>query len=1045
AITSGSTVSLISVTKSSITSIQDILARQNPAIAAINDSKPKPTNPTFNRKQTLVRHNERIRSGKVMTVTMLTEQLQAAAAAAAASTASTASAVSTTTTILPKAIVEVEAEAEAEAEAEVEVEAEVEAQTEATPLQTPLLIDATAISKTTTSLSEATVATTTEAAATSKTEIATTSKTEIPAIPATKAVIPSTEEASMPTTTTAAAIPTTKTSSIPTTETAEIVASPTTETTTLPPLSEVIVTVEESVVSIDTAASAGASPTVATRASASTTPRMDQGADQTESSTLSIRSTPFSSPDTPSPIIFSPLLRSATANTPPKPTRRLPLSPYPESSIDTTDVDCSDITSPILLSEEQSSPPFHLMHTLSASPPPMKPALPPKPARYRKISEPRNSELSLDEDSSDEDDDEQESPQVHDPRPQSLHRKTSSPNIAIPKPWRRHSESASVPASPSHSPPNIPSSSPSSNGGTRSLSHTHYVLLRQNSSGLVAIIPEGCVDPSNLVEAERINGDDEGELDQKTYGPSDHLPMIPVSPLRTTHRSLVEKEKSWSSMLAETRQRIQDMFAQLQKEDSNEFTERRMSEDEGDIQSLQEDACKYTSQIGNIMATMTKVRELLYRSAGITSILEFPPYLVAYQLTLIESAIFLEIHPKALLTHSSKSPHRSITASTDFFNYLTRMIEYSVLFPAEASGRAQIMNHWVKVAVKLHELENFQTLKAVLCALGTPPIKRLKRTWSFLPRKSSNKLETLSDLMSEDRNYGKYREMMNSLFAGTIIPSPEVSSPVLSDSSSSMSGSRFDILGGWNNSDIKAKDASRRPVIPFLGTFIMDMTYLLAAVKKSGVQGDVAPSLLDKVPVTSSLRDTNLTVNTSFSPEDDPRIQDLLLTLTAYQTGPRYSPQPSRSYIKASTKSQNHFRAPSLSSALQMTTKYRNFNSVDRDRQFAFDEDEDDIMGGTGGGIRSMQQLILHYLLTRPWAPEKMVDELSMIREPSKNNNSNGHSKSASSGWSSGSISSWSGMNASGSMYSQSSITGFDPHTSLGSSEGSRPTSMEEE
>ncbi|KAG0004889.1 hypothetical protein BGZ80_005536 [Entomortierella chlamydospora] len=818
---------------------------------------------------------------------------------------------------------------------------------------------------------------------------------------------------STPTTTT-----TTTTTTTPTTPTTP--STPTTPTTATTPT-----TTTRTPKSLTPATST--MPIMPTIPTTPTTPTKDQRADKNEPLTPPTRSASFSSPSPISPIIYSPLLRSPSVNIPTKPTRRLPASPSPESSSDATDVEHHS---------QSGTPPHHHLHPLLESPPQLKPELPPKPPRFRKIESRNSDELSLGEDSSDEDEDEQESPEVHDPRPQLLQRKTSSPNIAIPQPWRRMGPSASVPSSPSNSPTNIPTSFPSSNGDTRLLSHTHFPLLKQNSSGLVAIIPEGCVDPSNLVEAERINGDDEGELDQKTYGPSDHLPMIPVSPLRTTHRSLVEKEKSWSSMLAETRQRIQEMYTQ--KDDSG----RRRSEDDTDIQVLQEDACKYTSQISNIIATMTKVRELLYRSAGITSILEFPPYLVAYQLTLIESAIFLEIPPKALLSHSPKNPHRSITASTDFFNYLTRMIEYSVLFPAEASARAQIVNHWVKVAVKLHELENFQTLKAVLCALGTPPIKRLKRTWSFLPRKSSNKLETLSDLMSEDRNYGKYREMMNSLWAGTIIPSPEVSSPVLSDSASSMSGSRFDILGSWNNSEIKAKDASRRPVIPFLGTFIMDMTYLLAAVKKSSVQGS-SPSPSTKVPATSSLRDTNLTVNTSFCPEDDPRIQDLLLTLSAYQAGPRYSPQPSRSYIKASTKSQNHFRAPSLSSALQMTTKYRNFNSADRDRQFAFDEDEDDIMGGTGGGIRSMQQLILHYLLTRPWAPERMVDELSMIREPSKNNNSNGHSKN-NSGWSSGSISSWPSIGATSSVASQSS-TSLDPHTSIGSSEGSRPTSMEEE
>ncbi|KAF9896801.1 hypothetical protein BX616_006731, partial [Lobosporangium transversale] len=596
----------------------------------------------------------------------------------------------------------------------------------------------------------------------------------------------------------------------------------------------------------------------------------------------------------------------------------------------------------------------------------------------------------------------------------------SSQNIAIPQARRRPGvcSSASVPASPNNSPTNIPSTSSGSHGTTRSLSQTNYSILRNNSSGLAAVIPEGCVDPSNLVEAERINGDDGGELDLKLYGPADHLPMIPISPLRITHRSLVEKEKSWSSILEETNIKIQQLCNQARQQQQQDDSDDCSNDLE--IQSLQEDTRKYTSQISNTMATIAKVRELLCRSAGITSIMEFPPYLIAYQLTLIESAIFLEIPPSALLKHTAKSPHPSITASTDFFNYLTRMIEYSILFPAEASGRAQIINHWIKVAVKLHELENFQTLKAILCALGTPPIKRLKRTWSFLPRKSINKFETLSDLMSEDRNYGKYREMMNSLWAGSIVTSPDVSSPILSDSASSMSGSgRFDsFLGSWSNSETKSKE--RRPMIPFLGTFIMDMTYLLAAVKKNsgsstGSTASAATttttsssSLLSKIPGFSSIRETkNLTVNTAFSPQDDARIQDLLLTLTAYQSGPRYSPQPPRAYIKASVKTQHHFRAPSLSSALQMTTKYRsNAAAAERERQMQFslmDDDDEDFLGlgatgaGSGsGGIRSTQQLIWHYLLTRPWAPERMVDELSMIREPSKTNNSNNSNNNSS-------------------------------------------------
>ncbi|KAG0049891.1 hypothetical protein BGZ83_005266 [Gryganskiella cystojenkinii] len=728
------------------------------------------------------------------------------------------------------------------------------------------------------------------------------------------------------------------------------------------------------------------------------------------------------------------------------------------------------------------------------SPPQSKPPLPPKPARlFRKMSDVKTDEHSLEDDDSDEDDeddDDDDDLEGHVFSP-TLNRRASSPSIAIPTPTRRPGTPLSVPTSPTLSPSSI-SSSISSADRSRSYTLLQYNSLGQNNN-FKTVIPEGSVDPTNLVEAERISGDNEDQLDQKTYGPSDHIPMIPVTPLRTTHRTLVEKEKSCSAKLSETKLMLQERQQQQQGSPPPLPPAKRKSQpaqeddEDVDIQTLQENLTKYTSMISNVMATITKVRELLYRSASITSILEFPAYLVAYQLTLVESAIFLQIPPQALLTHSPKTPHRAIVASTDFFNYLTRMIEYSVLFPPEASGRAQCMHYWVKVAVKLHELENFQTLKAVLSALGTPPVKRLKRTWGFVPRKSMHKLETLSELMSEGRNYGKYREMMSSLNAGTLLLSPAAMvSPVHSSStittttgSTSAPIGKMELLSlnGMSNSlsnlGFRTKEAARRPIVPFLGTFIMDITYLLAAVKKSSCNNNAAPPISAQIPATSSLRGDKppgpptsvpSSISTSFAPEDDVRIQDLLMTLTALQSGPKYSSQPPRSYIKAATKNHHHFRAPSLTSALHRTAKYRT-SSVDRQiggnitHQSSYDEEEDDV---TGNGIRPTQQLILHYLLTRPWVPERMVDELSTIREPPKNKNSTSSSTPVSRTSASGSTQSWPGLNpggagvGSGSMYSQISTTSTSTaqRGSTGSNSGgdglngsggsSRPTSVDE-
>ncbi|KAF9200701.1 DELLA protein rgl2 [Haplosporangium sp. Z 27] len=813
-------------------------------------------------------------------------------------------------------------------------------------------------------------------------------------------------------------------------------------------------------------------------------------------SSFSSRSAPATSPAA-SPPFPRPTLTVPTI--PPKPTRRPPppvasLTPtnrspdlgFSENGImasigggnyinGSNSIIVARTTSPLRttdhhLSRPQSLP-AHNMYPPGGleSPPQSKPPLPPKPARlFRKIDDIKTEEHS-DEDDSDEDedddddDDEDDDLEGHVFSP-TLNRRASSPSIAIPNSIRRPGTPLSVPTSPTLSPSSI-SSSISSADRSRLYTLPQYASLSQGNT-LITVIPDGSVDPSNLVEAERISGDNDDQLDQKTYGPSDHIPLIPVTPLRTTHRTLVEKEKTLSTKLAEVKSRLQDKTNQLNGgEPKPKHDPQDSQEEDVDVQTLQENLTKYTSMISNVMATITKVRELLYRSASVTSILEFPAYLIAYQLTLVESAIFLQIPPSALLTHSPKTPHRSITASTDFFNYLTRMIEYSVLYPPEASGRAQSLHYWVKVAVKLHELENFQTLKAVLSALGTPPIKRLKRTWSFVPRKSMHKLETLSELMSEARNYGKYREMMSSLVSGTMfVPSTTVS-PVHTTSAPSGKLEMMSLNGMSNslsNLGFRTKEAARRPMVPFLGTFIMDITYLLAAVKKSS---NSTPPISSQIPATSSLREkpslspaNSPNIATQFAPEDDARIQDLLMTLTAYQSGPKYSSQPPRSYIKSATKNHHHFRAPSLSSALHRTAKYRT-SSVDRQiganitHQSSYEEEDDDV---SGNGLRPTQQLILHYLLTRPWVPERMVDELSTIREPPKNKNgTSGSTNRSSTGGST--THSWPGLSPNtggGSVYSQVSTTSTIQRGSTGSNSGdggfngsggsSRPTSVDE-
>ncbi|KAJ2958192.1 hypothetical protein NQZ79_g6194 [Umbelopsis isabellina] len=498
----------------------------------------------------------------------------------------------------------------------------------------------------------------------------------------------------------------------------------------------------------------------------------------------------------------------------------------------------------------------------------------------------------------------------------------------------------------------------------------------------IRIVGEGHVDPTDLVPAQTNPGDSLAPPSSFGDQPTDYVPNIPVPPLLTTYRQIQEKLNKVDGKLSKLKTQKQRMLR-------NDEVAYSPDSDEEDIQiytteeSINQAIFEYTSLTAETKDTLNKVRTLYMSAATVPNVTQFPAHLIAYQLTLIESAIFAEIPPESLLTHSARSPHPRIVASTDFFNYTTRFIEHSILLQQEAAHRAEHVHLWVKVAGKCLALNNYQTLKAIVSALGTPPVQRLKRTWACIPKKSLSKLETLGQLMSEANNYGNYREHM-----GMVNTSGE-------DRSSAISIKPVHIL---------------KPTVPFLGTFIHDMTYLLAAVK--------------------SLPD----------PKEDPRIQGILLFMHQFQSGPKYPEIPPSAYIKLSQK--HSFRPASITSALHRSSssKTRMSNSVFFGGSNGSVVDDFDM----GKEIEIQQQIITQYLLMRPWVSEKNVDDLSLLREPPKQRrgSSPGHARTRS-GTGSGTYSS-SGLSTNGSISRFSTGNLSANTTASGSGSDSRPTSTEE-
>ncbi|KAI9347680.1 hypothetical protein BDR26DRAFT_854554 [Obelidium mucronatum] len=269
----------------------------------------------------------------------------------------------------------------------------------------------------------------------------------------------------------------------------------------------------------------------------------------------------------------------------------------------------------------------------------------------------------------------------------------------------------------------------------------------------------------------------------------------------------------------------------------------------------------------------------------------FRPIAISFQLSVIEHSLFRQIHSNDVLVHKNPHPAQSLQAVSDFFNYFTRL-------QMDIPGRIKTIQKWFKVASYLKKFNNFQSLRGITSAMSTPPIIRLKKTWAQLKKKNSNELqefEELAALVSEQNNYTLYRNFI--------------------------------------------KNNQTRPMVPFIGVILHDMTYLLAATK---------------------------------DPASDKRVLEIQKFIRYCTLGPRYSYEM---LIDLDTEKSGTFSgAPGLQKkGIKRKVKGGGLSEHGLDvLGSVFKEANEEEIGA----------FISHWLLTRKWVSEKEVDEMSLFREP---------------------------------------------------------------
>lgn len=157
--------------------------------------------------------------------------------------------------------------------------------------------------------------------------------------------------------------------------------------------------------------------------------------------------------------------------------------------------------------------------------------------------------------------------------------------------------------------------------------------------------------------------------------------------------------------------------------------------------------------------TKSQLAALKTWKMGVTSvsILDFDPLELARQITLKESAIFCSILPEELLATEwmkrSGSLAVNVRAMSTLSTDLANLVADSILQQEEPKKRALVIKQWVKIANKCVELQNYDSLMAIICSLNLSTIIRLKRTWDLVSQKTKATLDELKKIVDVSRNY----------------------------------------------------------------------------------------------------------------------------------------------------------------------------------------------------------------------------------------------------------------------------------------------------
>ncbi|XP_070703664.1 ral guanine nucleotide dissociation stimulator-like 1 [Pempheris klunzingeri] len=212
-------------------------------------------------------------------------------------------------------------------------------------------------------------------------------------------------------------------------------------------------------------------------------------------------------------------------------------------------------------------------------------------------------------------------------------------------------------------------------------------------------------------------------------------------------------------------------------------------------------------------------------------VMDFSAAAIAEQLTRMDSALFVKVVPYQCLgcvwSQRDKKENMSptIRATIAQFNAITNQVIMSLLCrptdvtssptssrrpPTTPAQRARIIEKWIRVAQDCRRLKNFSSLRAILSALQSNAVYRLRKTWAAVSRDSMAMFDNLWETFPDENCVLTNKELLGEDGGQATVDniSPKIS----------------------KRSPIPRQMSTSSGVVPYLGTYLTVLTMLDTAL-----------------------------------------------------------------------------------------------------------------------------------------------------------------------------------------------------------------------